>query len=104
MIKTSQPSEKTIQHNPIHIDSQWFKTLVPITGSVEAALILADCMIYHHNQYRSFTINDQQQYGLLTSVREIQRQYHISYKRAKLVLDSLPRSKLTGKTTARVCS
>ena len=89
MLETSRTAEEIIQQNPIHVDSKWFKELVKITGSVEATLILSDCMIYHHNKYRSFKVNDQQKYGLLTSIREIQRNYHISYKRAKAVLNSL---------------
>lgn len=75
--------------NPIHIDNKWVKQFVTITGSVEASLILADCVIYHRNQYRSFKVDNQQRYGLLTSLSDIQRDYHISYKRAKQVLQDL---------------
>ena len=78
-----------IEQNPIHVDSKWFKEVITITGSVEASLILSDCIIYYRNKYRGFAVDDQQQYGLLTSISEIQRNYNISYKRAKQVLQNL---------------
>ena len=89
MFRTSYTAKKKIQQNPIHIDSKWFKEVVTITGSVEASLILSDCIIYHQNKYRSFYVDNQKQYGLLTSISQIQRNYNISYKRAKQVLKDL---------------
>jgi len=89
MFKTSHTIAEKIQQNPIHIDSKWFKEVITITGSVEASLILSDCIIYHHNKYRGFSVDDRKQFGLLTSLSEIQRSYHISYKRAKQVLQEL---------------
>ena len=73
----------------IHIDSKWGKALIEIVGSTEGALILSECVMYHHNEYRSFTIHDQAMYGLLTSYAEIQRDYKVSYSRAKILIQSL---------------
>lgn len=78
-----------LNQNTIHLDSKWVKQTIPVTGSVEATLILSDCIIYHRNKYRSFTVDDQQRYGLLTSLSEIQRNYNISYKRAKKIVSDL---------------
>ena len=89
MFSTFHTVAGTIQQNPIHVDSKWFKEVITITGSVEASLILSDCIIYHHNKYRGFSVDDQKQYGLLTSISKIQRSYNISYKRAKQVLKDL---------------
>ena len=73
----------------IHIDSKWGKALIEIVGASEAALILSECVMYHKNEYRSFTVNDQAMYGLLTSYAEIQRDYKVSYRRAKFLIQSL---------------
>ena len=78
-----------LNQNTIHLDSKWVKQTIPVTGSVEATLILSDCIIYHRNKYRSFTVDDRQRYGLLTSFSEIQRNYNISYKRAKKIVSDL---------------
>ena len=92
MTKTQQHTDDhhhQINQIPIRLDSKWLKTLIGATGSIESALILSECFIYHHNKYRSFTINDQQCYGLLTSASELQRDYHISYKRAGRILKNM---------------
>ena len=85
----SDYQKKLLNQNSIHLDSKWVKQTIPITGSAEASLILSDCIIYHRNRYRSFMVDNQQRYGLLTSLREIQRNYNISYKRAKKVIKDL---------------
>ena len=67
-----------------------FNSVIEVLGPwSEAALVLSDSVIYYQNQYRSFTVDNAKKYGLLTSISEIQRNYKISYKRAKLILASL---------------
>ena len=81
--------QESLNQNSIHIDSKWIKQTIPVTGSVEATLILSECIVYHQNRYRSFAVDNQQRYGLLTSLSEIQRNYNISYKRAKKIVKDL---------------
>ena len=80
---------RPLKASKVHIDCKWGKTLIEIVGSTEGALILSECVMYYNNEYRSFTIHDQAMYGLLTSYAEIQRDYKVSYSRAKILIQSL---------------
>ena len=75
--------QKFLNQNSIHLDNKWLKKTIPTTDSVEATLVLSGCIIYYQNRYRSFLVDNQQHYGLLASLSEIQRNYNISYKHSK---------------------
>lgn len=89
MIKTSHFVKKPLQHNPIHVDSQWFKNIIKLTGSMEEAILLMDTIIYYHNRYKPFKIGNESLYGLAYSAKKYQKILHISYYKARRLPNKL---------------